>query len=354
MVRNEGYVLVLALVIVTVLTILLQTILGRIAIQRKHISLSHSQTKALAVAESGIDAAFAYLNENEAFDPPYHILGSVDDMGTFTVEISGTTTITMQSTGVVTHESTTVQRKVTVEAVRIGPLAFDYAVFAVKEVNVVGTGHITGDVAIVKGGTISGQEKITGDIQEIDERIIIPDVPFPSPIPTSATAYSLQNGTDAITGAGPHYYTNMTISGGILTIGTSGETVKIRVSGDLKVQGNGKIEIATGCTVSLYVDGKIDIAGQGIVNCNEDPSTLIMFGTGSCKLAGGSDFYGAIYAPKIEIDVAGGAKVIGSIVGDTVAVKGEGGIEYDPRVKNIRIRDLELFRIIPGSWAEIR
>jgi len=351
MVKDKGYVLILALVIAATLTILLQTIIGRIVIQRKHISLSHSQTKALAVAESGIDAAFAYLNENEAFDPPYPIIsGSVDDMGTFTVEISGTTImITMQSTGVVTHESTTVQRKVTVEAVRIGPLAFDYAIFAVEEVSVAGGGYISGDVAVVEGGTVKGTDYV-----EIDERIIIPDVPFPSPVPTSATAYILPTGTDAITGAGPHYYTDMTISGGTLTIGTSGETVKIRVTGDLKVQGNGKIKIATGCSVSLYVDGKIDIRGQGIVNCNEDPSTLVIFGTGSCALAGGEVFYGAIYAPKIEIDITGGAQVIGSIVGDTVAIKGEGEVEYDPRVKNIKIHELELFRLIPGSWAETR
>jgi len=95
--NNQGYVLVMGLLIASALLILLSTITGTIIIQRRLVDRSYHRERALALAESGIDIAIACLNEEDISEPYPEISGEVPEMGTFSVQISasdGTLTIT--------------------------------------------------------------------------------------------------------------------------------------------------------------------------------------------------------------------------------------------------------------------
>ena len=88
----------------------------------------------------------------------------------------------------------------------------------------------------------------------------------------------------------------------------------------------------------MYVNGNIDMAGQGIVNLNQKPEKVIVYGTDSCtdvKLAGQAVLYAAIHAPKAAATFSGQADIFGSVITRNITVTGQGSIHYDESLKNI-------------------
>ena len=94
----------------------------------------------------------------------------------------------------------------------------------------------------------------------------------------------------------------------------------------------GTAKIVTGLNVKFYLRGDANFAGQGIVNTSGIPSNLQIYGLGSgttINYAGGSDFYGAIYAPECDVSTGGNSSIFGAIAGDTVKLSGTGSLHYD-------------------------
>ena len=97
--NNQGYVLVMGLLIASALLILLSTITGTIIIQRRLVDRSYYRERALALAESGIDVTVAYLNEKNLSKPEL-LTGNIAGMGEFEVRVvSSDNTVTLTSTG---------------------------------------------------------------------------------------------------------------------------------------------------------------------------------------------------------------------------------------------------------------
>jgi hypothetical protein len=61
--------------------------------------------------------------------------------------------------------------------------------------------------------------------------------------------------------------------------------------------------------VTIYTDGDISLAGQGITNEASDPSKLIIYGTSTdsqtFNSAGQNAFYGVFYGPNTAISLSG-------------------------------------------------
>jgi len=69
-----------------------------------------------------------------------------------------------------------------------------------------------------------------------------------------------------------------------------------------------------------------------IVKTSGIPGNLQIYGLDSgttINYAGGSDFYGTIYAPEGDVSTSGNSNIFGAIVGDTVTLSGTGALHYD-------------------------
>lgn len=107
----------------------------------------------------------------------------------------------------------------------------------------------------------------------------------------------------------------------------------VLVIGYLEIRSKGGIYINPSKNLTIYVTQEADIGGNGIVNPDEDSTLLHIYGTDSCEsitYSGTADFYGAVYAPEAEITCSGNAKIIGSLIGDTVDIGGNPEIRWDP------------------------
>lgn len=90
------------------------------------------------------------------------------------------------------------------------------------------------------------------------------------------------------------------------------------------------IQLSGGATLTLtgpvtfYVAGDIDATGGSLINTLADPKslTIISEGTG-IKLAGGSNFYGSILAPRATVALMGSANYWGALVARFVKLGGD-------------------------------
>ena len=109
--------------------------------------------------------------------------------------------------------------------------------------------------------------------------------------------------------------------------------VAINVVGNLTMSGTAAIEIASTGNLALYCSGaNASIAGQGVINQTGDSRRFTYYGAKTntkLNLAGTSDFFGVIYAPDAELDVAGGSVIHGGTVSKSVKATGGFTLHYD-------------------------
>ena len=90
-------------------------------------------------------------------------------------------------------------------------------------------------------------------------------------------------------------------------------------------------------SLTIYVSGDISVAGNGIVNTGMSPLDLMIYGTGATGgvlIAGTSAFFGAVYAPMLDIDIRGTSESYGSFVGNTIGMTGGALVHYDECLGN--------------------
>ncbi len=94
-----------------------------------------------------------------------------------------------------------------------------------------------------------------------------------------------------------------------------------------------------GVSATIYFAGNVDIAGNGMVNRNNQPQDLQFYGLPPpagvpehVKLGGNGQITAAVYAPGYDVTVNGGGNsghVFGSVVGKTVTMTGVTNLHYD-------------------------
>ena len=230
-----------------------------------------------------------------------------------------------------------------------------------------GNAHIYGDVS-TNAGTVSGAANITGvertDFYQEPIPVAAPTWLSINPTPATITGNAVMT-ANAVRGSTNSRYILNTISlSGSQTLTISGAPdggqtfIEIYVIGDISVTGQGQITIAPGVSATFYFAGNVDVSGKGILNSNNQPGDLLIYGieppsgiSRHVSLSGNAQLTAAVYAPGHTVTVSGGGSsghVFGSIVGKTVMMTGVTNLHYDEALSSGGI--INNYKIV--SWFE--
>lgn len=136
---------------------------------------------------------------------------------------------------------------------------------------------------------------------------------------------------------GGEYLINNWSMRGSRTLYIAGDTT-IVATGDMSMSGTSEIYIDPNATVNIYIEGSLDIGGNGIMNMSYKPEQLMVFGTDTTegnelvKIHGNGYLAAAVYAPNANIEMKGGGnagRVYGSVVGYDAKLTGNSHFSYD-------------------------
>src|SRR3954470_13012665 len=230
-----------------------------------------------------------------------------------------------------------------------------------------GNAHIYGDVA-TNSGTVSGAANVTGT-----ERDDFYQEPIPVGAPTWASFNSSVTnvtGTTTITGnstsgtsVSRYQLSSINLSGSkTLTLAGNADGspsyIELYVTGDISFSGTSQLIVKPGVNVKIYFQGNVDVGGNGILNSNNQPSDLQLFGIQPINdtprhvnLGGNGQIVAAVYAPNHDITINGGGSdghVFGSVVGSTVTMNGVTNLHYDEKLSSLGM--INSYKIV--SWFE--
>ena len=199
------------------------------------------------------------------------------------------------------------------------------------------TADILGDVAVGTGGDPIMDITLKGTISGTQTTLAEPKVLYPMYDNGGGTAETadLSGGVKTLSGgdAGVAYrlpYIKLTSTASLVVTGN----VKLYVDGDVNIAGSANITVAEGASLTMYISGNMDLGGGAVVNLNESPRQLTIYGTETmqqAKVHGNADFYGTLYAPSAEIVLTGTTDFYGAAMGKTLEVGSR--LHYDECLK---------------------
>ena len=131
-------------------------------------------------------------------------------------------------------------------------------------------------------------------------------------------------------GSGNYNMSSLALSG-IQTMAISG-TATLYVTGSFSTANSAFIYIASGASLTMYVNGSVSISGAGVVNGTQTASQCTIYGLPGCTTitCGNSGAYiGTIYAPEAALTVSGAGGISGGVSASTVTVSNSGAVHYD-------------------------
>lgn len=215
-----------------------------------------------------------------------------------------------------------------------------------------GNAFVDGDASTGPSGTFNDGTKVSGDITH-ENNEVMPPVYVPDALSSLGAGGGI-NSTVTIP-SGSYKYTSINLSStDVVTIVGPAE---IYLTGSTSISITGQAEIvidaASSGPVTIYFDGDVNLAGQGITNETQTPLDLILYGTSGnsqdINVTGQTDFYGAFYAPDAEIKLSGDGALYGSFIGDEVEISGQGGVHYDEQLSQTSSA-VSLFTV--ESWQD--
>ncbi len=230
-----------------------------------------------------------------------------------------------------------------------------------------GGAHVYGDV-FTNAGTATGVANVTGqqrtDFYQDPIPIGAPTWTSINPSPSTVTNTSTLTASSAKGTPSSRYILSAINLSGQQTLTLAGDAngtqtyIEIYVTGDISLSGNAQLTVAPGVSATLYFKGNVDIAGNGLVNTNNQPGDLLFYGvqpdTGVnpyVKLGGNGAITAAVYAPGHDVTVNGGGSsghVFGSAVGKTVTMTGVTNLHYDEALSSGGL--INNYKIV--SWFE--
>ena len=103
----------------------------------------------------------------------------------------------------------------------------------------------------------------------------------------------------------------------------------------LSIIGNAGIIIPEGSTLTLYIEGDVLVAGNGLINQNAAPATLQLWSTANgsrlqrIAIAGNGALSSLLYAPEADVTINGNGSVSGSIIARHLTFTGNAAFHYD-------------------------
>jgi hypothetical protein len=218
-----------------------------------------------------------------------------------------------------------------------------------------GAATVEGDAVTGPGGTVSfeGGSTVSGNTSD-NADIFMPPVEVPGDFGASVGPLFINKKGDPPFTAGYHTYDSLTLTGkGELILDAAGGDVNIYLTQNPSINTDGQSQIIVrNGNANIYFDGDVNIAAQGVLNENGDPSNLTFYGTdtvSNINLAGIGTFYGTFYAPEANYFwISGNSEIYGAVVGKNVSLTGSATIHYDENLMD----DGPTSGYDPHAWHE--
>ena len=103
----------------------------------------------------------------------------------------------------------------------------------------------------------------------------------------------------------------------------------------LSLTGTASIIVPEGAKLTIYIEGNLKLAGNGLANSNTQPASCLIYGASRSpggqilEIAGNGALKCAIYAPNGDVKINGNGDVMGSIVANKVTLVGNAAFHYD-------------------------
>lgn len=217
--------------------------------------------------------------------------------------------------------------------------------------NILDGGLFKGNISAA--GTIDSGAHVTGTGNTVRPGVSPESIPD-SPAAPAATTNVAVSAPQTVTPA-PGAVVNL---GAVSISGNAAKVLTLNAGtyrlSSLSTTGNASILIGTG-PVTLYVDGNIDIKGNGLVNSSALPPNLRIVVTNPAadvSIAGNGNFYGAVQAPANDVTVGGNGAVFGAIVANNFTFNGSNSIvHYDDAVGRAFATNAQVSR--PSLWQTL-
>jgi len=122
-------------------------------------------------------------------------------------------------------------------------------------------------------------------------------------------------------------------------LATGNESAFISNAGRLKIYGTG--------------NGSFNFGDESLLNPTTNPLSMMFYlkGSNPLSIASESEFYGAIYAPDVDITVGSEAVIHGSLVGSSVSLGQGASMHYDEALQDLSVT-IEQGPTLIRSWRE--
>lgn len=211
---------------------------------------------------------------------------------------------------------------------------------------------------------------ITGDQCAVTSNDQLPKINAPSTLDDKMRTITTKGETVTITPADSGIYTDIdirkgakTVPGvGIVDVPTAleidGGDVVLYVTGDIELDQACDINIKSGSTLTLYVDGDILCREGSGINTEasiEDAAILKLYATGEetqlFDIRANGKWTGAIYAPNASVLLYANGDAYGSVVASSFEFKAGGNYHYDEALREVTEQD-EGVTFTVMHWSE--
>ncbi|MGB0416210.1 MAG: DUF7305 domain-containing protein [Coraliomargarita sp.] len=175
---------------------------------------------------------------------------------------------------------------------------------------------------------------------------------FPVQSSPASGLTSISNITGARTlNSGSYTVSQVSVSGNSRNVVTVNGDVTLVVTGNMSFTGQSSINVTAGSTLTIYAEGDVAIAGNGINNTDLVPSRVSIIGTKDIVESGGSYSAGqtisisgngqlaaSVYAPGAQVNIKGGGsrgEVYGAVVGYQAHITGGSAFHFDEALRDI-------------------
>jgi hypothetical protein len=218
---------------------------------------------------------------------------------------------------------------------------------------------IDGDVVVGVGGKVDTVVKDLGAsshrMYALTKQIVLPPVGAPE-LDDKGAGIKIQGTTLTLGPADTGQYDNIEVkkasNPGILEV--NGGDVTLYVTGDISLGQDCEIIIKKDASLVLYVDGDMVMANSGGINNENNPTSFLLFGTGTeqkLTLKAKSESFGAVYAPNAVVTIMADSDVYGAVTALSFEMKSGGNFYYDKALRIVYFDD-EAVRFVIKDWRE--
>jgi hypothetical protein len=161
----------------------------------------------------------------------------------------------------------------------------------------------------------------------------------PATAPSGGTTLMSVGSTLGTLGTATSWRCNSVSLNGTQTLTVLGQVTLVLTAGSgsqaFEITGNATLHIPAGSSLTLYAEGDIKIAGNGLGNDNIQPITCQFWGTNTSaagqniELAGNGALKSIVYAPNATVKLNGNGDMMGSVIAHDIVIVGNANFHYD-------------------------